>query len=200
MGAEIGLEIDVARLVERADEVRRLEGELGDRRRRTGVRAEIARAQIVRGKEWLAAGEVDQDVAAGGEPIAHAAEAPFAAGRGRGLSVAVDRDLESAEPAARLPGAAAADREFGAARRHHALEGGEDQRHVEARGELRCQIERLLPPPGSGRRRSLVSVTAPASLTVTCAAASSAAIFGPAFAPSLDQPAASRMLAKDNEA
>ncbi len=37
MGAEIGLEVDVARLVERADEVRRLEGELSDRRRRAGI-------------------------------------------------------------------------------------------------------------------------------------------------------------------
>ncbi len=95
-------------------------------------------------EQGLAAGQVDQDVAARGQAVFRAGETPLAAGRGRGLAVAVDHHFEGAEPAARLPGTAAADGKLGAARRHHALEGGKDQRDVQPGRELHREVERLL--------------------------------------------------------
>ena len=64
MRAQVLAEIDVARLVEVADEIARLEHGAQDRRRIAGIGAQIAVAQIGGRKQRRAAGQIDQDVAA----------------------------------------------------------------------------------------------------------------------------------------
>ena len=64
MRAQICGEVDVARLVEGADEIARLEHRAQHRRRIAGIGAQIAVAQIGGGKQRRAAGEIEEDVAA----------------------------------------------------------------------------------------------------------------------------------------
>ena len=64
MGAEILGEGDVARLVEAADEVARLEHRREHGGRIAGIGAQIAVAQIGRGEQRRLAREVEHDVAA----------------------------------------------------------------------------------------------------------------------------------------
>ncbi len=64
MGAEILGEGDVARLVESADEIARLEHRREHGGRIAGIGAQIAVAQIGCGEQRRAAGKVEHDVAA----------------------------------------------------------------------------------------------------------------------------------------
>ena len=97
MRAEPRIEIDVARLVELADESRRLgQGALhgGGIAR---IRAQIADAQRMSREKRRAAGQVDDDVAGRDRAIARRAEFQPGARRGRGLREIVDREFEGAE-------------------------------------------------------------------------------------------------------
>jgi hypothetical protein len=64
MRAELLREFDVARLVERADEIARLEHGAQRARRVLGVGAQIAVAQVMRGEQRRATGEIDDTITA----------------------------------------------------------------------------------------------------------------------------------------
>ena len=102
MGAELGSEVDEARLVELADEIGRLPERLRDRRPVAGVGADIAVAQLVGGKERRAAREVEDDVGAGDRAVPRRAEPERAARGGHRRGEVVDGELEGAEMALRV--------------------------------------------------------------------------------------------------
>ncbi len=99
MRAEVLGEGDVARLVEGADEVARLEHRLEHRGRVAGIGAQIAVAQIGGGEQRRAAREVEHEVAVRHRAVLGGAEGERAARRRRRLRVVVDRELEGAEMA-----------------------------------------------------------------------------------------------------
>ena len=74
MGAQALGEGDEARLVELADEVRGLEQEPLHRRRVARVGPQVAGSQLVRREQGRAAGEIQDEVAGRGRPIARRAE------------------------------------------------------------------------------------------------------------------------------
>ena len=121
MRAEIFGEGDVARLVEAADEVARLEHGAQHRGRIVRVGAQIAVAQIVRGKQRRAAGEIDHEVAARHRAVARRPERQRAARGRRGRRVVVDRQLERAEMSLGGADRALDDRKLGHARRREIL-------------------------------------------------------------------------------
>src|SRR5438445_556262 len=99
MGAELRGEIDVFRLVEASDEIARPKHRAQHCRRIPRVGAEIAVAQIMRGKEWRTAGEIKHEIAARGRAIARRIE-DHGIARGRaGRCIVVDREFEGAEMA-----------------------------------------------------------------------------------------------------
>ena len=69
MRAQVGGEGDVFRLVELACEIARLQHRAQHRRRISGIGAQIAVAQIVRGKQRRPAREIEHDVAARGRAV-----------------------------------------------------------------------------------------------------------------------------------
>ena len=75
MGAEILGEGDIARLVETADEVARLEHRLEHGGGIAGIGAQIAVAQIGGGEQRRAAGDVEHEVAARHRAVAGRGEA-----------------------------------------------------------------------------------------------------------------------------
>ena len=88
---------DVARLVEAAGQVARLEHGAQDRRRVAGIGAQIAVAQIGGREQRRATGQIDQQVAARLRLVARGAEAERIARRRLGRGVAVDRHVKRAE-------------------------------------------------------------------------------------------------------
>ncbi len=132
MGAEIGLEVDVARFVERADEV----GGVVDRAlhgcRVARVGTKVAGAQIVSGEKRRAACQVQNDIAFRHGPVSRGAESQGCARRRRGQGEIVDGQLKAAKAAGRGANDALEDRKHEVAGRRHVLRPREDDRHVEA--------------------------------------------------------------------
>ena len=116
MRAEVFGEGDVARLVEGAGEVARLEHGTQHGGRIFRVGAQIAVAQIVRGKQRRAAGEVEDEVAARHRAVARHPECQHAARGRRRRRIVVDHQLERAEMAFGGADRAFDDRKFGDAR------------------------------------------------------------------------------------
>ena len=103
MGAQVGGECDRARLVERADEIARLEHRAQHRGRITWVSAQIALAQVRRRKQRSIAGQIDHDVAARHCAVLRIAEFERGARTRQWCGVAVDDQLERAQISGRLP-------------------------------------------------------------------------------------------------
>ena len=97
MGAEIRAEIDVDRLVERADHGSGLRDEIRERARVARIGAEISGPQVGRRKERRAAGDVDHQVRAGCRAVARITEAQRLARGGRGRGIGVDSQNEGAK-------------------------------------------------------------------------------------------------------
>ena len=138
MRAEVLGEGDVARLVEGADEVARLEHRLEHGGRIAGVGAQVAVAQIGRGEQRRAAGDVEHEIALRHRAVAAGAEAQRAARRRRRLRIVVDRELEGAEMA--LGGADRAP--------HHGKIGDPRRRHVGGRLDQHRHVEVVLEQVG----------------------------------------------------
>src|ERR1700674_3418310 len=102
MGAELRGEIDVFRLVEGSDEIARFEYGPQHRRRIPRIGAQIAVAQIMRGKQRRAAREVKHEIAARGRAITRRFKNEGVARGGAGRRVVVDRKLEGSARAARV--------------------------------------------------------------------------------------------------
>src|SRR5262249_48347499 len=97
MGTKILGKGDVARLIEAADEVARLEHRLEHGRRIAGIGAQIAVTQIGCGEKRRATGDVEHEVAARHGAVARRSETQYAARRRGWLGVAIDGELERAE-------------------------------------------------------------------------------------------------------
>ena len=98
MRAQVLGEGDVARLVEVAGQVARLQHGAQHRGRIAGIGAQIAVAQIGGRKQRRAAGQIDQHVAAHRRHrCATAPNCKLSREEGAGCGVAVDRQLEGAE-------------------------------------------------------------------------------------------------------
>ena len=120
MCAQILGKIDVARLVEGAGEIARLEHGAQHRRRIARIGAQIAVAQVGSGKQRRAARQVEHDVAARRRAVARWPKRQFPARRRIGRGIIVHRQFESAEIALGLPDDALNHREFGHPQRRHA--------------------------------------------------------------------------------
>jgi hypothetical protein len=195
MGAEPGVVLDIARLVEGADEMGGVHHRPRHRRRMGGIGTEVARAQLVAREERPGAAQVEDDVGLRGRAIGRRAEVETRARRRRGMGEGVDVSVK----APRWPGsradAALQDREVRAARRHHVRAGLEEHRDVEMLGEAPRRLERVSSRPRMRTTPSDSMLTRRMGGAGSDAAASSAAIFGPEVRASSVQPAVSRMLA-----
>ncbi len=119
MGAQILCEGDVARLIETADEVARLEHRLEHGRWIAGVGAQIAVAQVGCGEKRRLAGQVEHEIAARHRAVAGRGEVQRPARGRRRLGVAVDGELERAEIALGRADRALHHREIGHPRWRH---------------------------------------------------------------------------------
>ena len=119
MRAQILGKCDVARLVECAGEIARLEHRAQHRGRIARIGAQITLAQVGGGKQRRAAREVEHDVAARRRAVARRAKCQFAARRWIGRGIVVHRQFEGAEIALGLPDIALHHREFGRPQRRH---------------------------------------------------------------------------------
>ena len=99
MGAELGLELDVARLLELADQIGQIEQRALDRRGIAGVGLEIAVALGVRREQGRCAAEIEDQIEAGRDPVPRPLEGERIARRGDRLGKAVEGQLERAEMA-----------------------------------------------------------------------------------------------------
>ena len=130
--AERFLEIDEARLVEGADEAagvrdRALDGSLVAR-----IGAQIARAQIMRGEQGIAARQIEDQIAGRGCAVARRSEHKLRA-RGRlRQCVVVNRKFEPPEMSAGIADRALEDREFVRSARGHVAGPGEKHGNVQA--------------------------------------------------------------------
>src|SRR5271166_6467812 len=97
MRAEVGGEGYVARLVEAADEVARLEHGAEPAGAVAGIGAQISLAQIRRGEERRSTGKIEHEVATGDGAVARTIEGKLGARRGRRFSELIDDELERAE-------------------------------------------------------------------------------------------------------
>ena len=111
------VKVDVARLVEGADEIARLQHGAEHGSRVAGIGAQIAVAQVGGGKQRRAAGQIEHQIALRLRAVARRPECQRAARRGRGLRIVVDGHFERAEMALGGADRALHDRKFGGARR-----------------------------------------------------------------------------------
>ncbi len=135
---------DVARLVETAGQVARLQYHTQHRRRVAGIGAQIAVAQVGGWEQRRAAGEVDQQVVARLRLVARGAEAERIARRRLGCGVAVDHHIKGAEIAGGRADCALREREIGDALRWHRGAGLDQHRDVEVILQQFGRFERLL--------------------------------------------------------
>ena len=143
--AQLGLEPDVARLLELADERRRLQEGGRHARRVARIRPQIAVALAVRGEQWRAACQVEHEVGLEQRRLrGRAQEAQTAARGGCGRGEAQDLGTERPEVAAKPAHGAAQQRE-GPGRWRHGVGAGQGQdRDGEAVGEPPCRLQRGL--------------------------------------------------------
>src|SRR5947207_15336244 len=99
MGAEFGAEVNVFRLIKPSDQIARLQYRAQHCRRIARIGAQIAIAQIMRGKQRRAAGKIEYEIAARRRAIAGSLEEEGVARGGAGRRVVVDGKLEGAEMA-----------------------------------------------------------------------------------------------------
>jgi hypothetical protein len=129
MGAKVGGEVDVLRLVERADHLAGLGHRPRHRRRIARIGAEVARPGLV--KERGGPGEVEHEVAARDRPVPRRTEVEARArGRGGG-GIGVDGHFEGAEMACPARHAALKHGPCRLARRRHVRAGQEEHGQVE---------------------------------------------------------------------
>ena len=147
MGAKRGRNLDISRLVEAADEIAR--GQHGAQHRcgifRVG--AQIAVAQVVGGKQWRTAGQIEHDIAARGHAASRRIEHETIARGGAGARIVVDCKLECAEMSLRRSDRALHDREHRRRRRHQVVELPQHHRDVEVIGKQAAGLDRGLVAP-----------------------------------------------------
>ena len=97
VGAQPCLEVDVARFLEGADEISRLEDSLKHRSRTAGIGTQITFAQIGSCKQRGATREIEDDVAARAGSTARGSEGQCPARGWQGLRKVIDLDLKRAE-------------------------------------------------------------------------------------------------------
>ena len=146
VSAQPGFKIDVARLLEGADEIARLENSLQHRRWIAGIRAQIAVAQIGSGKQRGATGQIKDDVAGRAGVVARGPEGQYAARGRRGLGEIVDHDLKCAKMPFGAGHLAFRHRKYGAAWRRNG------SRRLDQYGNVEMILEQV-----AGLDRGLVS-------------------------------------------
>ena len=102
MGAKIGMEVDVARLVELADQIGQREQRPLHRRGIAGIGPEVAVALFVGRKQRRAAGKVEDQVTFADDAITRSVEGESPARRDGHRRMAVDLEREGAEMAPRV--------------------------------------------------------------------------------------------------
>src|SRR5215472_7490931 len=146
MGAEVGGERNIARLVERPDEITGAQDAVEHRRAVAWIGTDVAVAQIGGRKERRAARQVEQDVAARAGGVPSLSELESAARGRQGQGIVVDGDLEGAEIARRSADRSLGDREFGDPRRRQLFWRSHHDGYVE-----------MLPQPVPGLNRTLIT-------------------------------------------
>src|SRR3981081_1545493 len=99
MGTQRGVERDVTRFLENADEVARFKDRLQYCSAAAGIGAQIAVAQIGRGEKRRSASQIENDIAVGPRVVARRPEHQRGARGWRSLREIVDCELERAEMA-----------------------------------------------------------------------------------------------------
>ena len=198
MRAERSVELDKARLVEGADQMRRRPRSFARRRRCRGDRRADSRAAVhVREIAACRPDIEDRYRRSKYGAIARGSEPKPAARRRRGKCIIVDREFKLTEMPTSIADAALQDRKLVCVARSHVARLGQKHRDVETIGETR---DRPRSPSRrghrSGRRRGSRASPSRSAAVSSPAAAISAAAFGPAAAASFDHPAVSRMLTK----
>ena len=112
MGTERFVQLDKARLVERADQMAGVRDQFFDCGAVTGIGSQIAGPQFVGGKHRRATAEIQYDVAGRDRAIARDSELQPAARRRRGKCIVVDRQFKLAEMPAPIAHAALQDRKL----------------------------------------------------------------------------------------
>ena len=136
VGAERGIEIDEARLVEFADQLPRGRDRALHRGGIRRIGAQIALADFMRREQRRAARQVEDHVAAAGRAVLRRPPAIGSAGGGAGHGIAIHRHLEIAEPAGGPPCATTHDGEVGGGERLDLLGAGQQHRDVERAGQF----------------------------------------------------------------
>ncbi len=102
MRAQRRLEIDKARLVERADQAAGIRDRALDGGAVARIGAQIAGTQFMRGKQRCGARKIEDQIAGGSGAVARRPEREFCARGGGGQRVIVDRKLELPEMPTRI--------------------------------------------------------------------------------------------------
>jgi hypothetical protein len=147
MGAQLFAELHIAWFLKLADQLHGLEQDPlhGERIVRGGP--QISVAPFVGRKEWRVAGQVDEDIAARGRPVARRLELEAGARGGAQRREAVDENLEVSQVTRRLGYLALGDHQIGRAEGHDLADLGEQERDREARAELPGGVQRHLRRP-----------------------------------------------------
>jgi hypothetical protein len=97
MGTERFVELDKARLVERADQTAGVRDQFFDRGAVAGIGSQVTGPQFVRRKQRQATADIQHDIAGRDRAIARDSELQPAARRRRGKCIVVDREFKLAE-------------------------------------------------------------------------------------------------------